>query len=571
MWGVARKLTVRQRLVAIVGVAIVPSAAAVLYFIGSFHAEREREVREQALRTSEIAALEMERIITGAQGILETLAFAPSVRFLGEDCNDYLEEIDARLPHLLGFAVADADGRVRCSAGMTFGPEGVAGAPWFDAALGEREFVVGEFSGPRADEPSYLPIAMRTDGEGPVRVVVTGLDLAWLGARLRERNLARGSALAVADRNGMIIAREPDPERFVGKEIAPAFAPLVHAAQPGTIELAGPEGTRRIVGYQPVAATATELYVGAGFSTETAFAQVYASTWRSLGLAVAGAAASCLVAWLLGERLFAKPIRRILATIASWRSGDDTARTGIRADASELAALAAAIDEYMDNLVAVRAEREAADERRTLLLREMNHRIKNVLAAVQAIANQTFKGRATTDSLRTFGSRLSAMAAAHDLLVSKNWESADLTQTLRAALDPFGLDRHHRFSLEGPPLRITAKAALALSMALHELCTNAAKYGALSAPGGRVAIRWWLGPGEGGRRFHLTWTESGGPPVAPPKRHGFGTRLIQSALASELAATAELQFAEPGVRFVLDAAATLVVADEPARAAGTAA
>ena len=120
----------------------------------------------------------------------------------------------------------------------------------------------------------------------------------------------------------------------------------------------------------------------------------------------------------------------------------------------------------------------------------MNHRIKNILAAVQAIANQTFKDRATPDSLRAFGSRLTAMAAAHDLLVSENWESADLHETVTAALNPFGIDRGPRFALEGPPMQITAKAALALSMALHELCTNAAKYGALSLPGrpGRGAL-----------------------------------------------------------------------------------
>ena len=275
------------------------------------------------------------------------------------------------------------------------------------------------------------------------------------------------------------------------------------------------------------------------------------------------------MAWTVGERLFRRPIRRILATIASWRAGDETARTGIAADASELSELAASIDEYMDNLVDVRAERTAAEERRALLLREMNHRIKNILAAVQAIANQTFKDRATPDSLRTFGNRLAAMAAAHDLLVTENWESADLYETVVAALNPFGFDRRRRFSLEGPPVQITAKAALSLSMALHELCTNAAKYGALTTPDGQVTVRWRLVPGEAGERFHLSWTERGGPPVGAPSHNGFGTRLIQAALASELSATADLSFAEAGLEFVLDADAALVVVDR--RMEGTAA
>ena len=118
----------------------------------------------------------------------------------------------------------------------------------------------------------------------------------------------------------------------------------------------------------------------------------------------------------------------------------------------------------MDSLVVVRAARAAAEERRTLVLREMNHRIKNILAAVQAVANQTFKDRATPESLETFGSRLTAMAAAHDLLVSENWESVEMRQTLRR-----GGGRSTAASaaspLTGPPLRITSRAALALSMA----------------------------------------------------------------------------------------------------------
>ena len=149
----------------------------------------------------------------------------------------------------------------------------------------------------------------------------------------------------------------------------------------------------------------------------------------------------------------------------------------------------------------MRAERAAVEERRSLLLREMNHRIKNLLATVQAIANQTFKDRATPDSLRAFGSRLAAMAAAHDLLVTENWESSDLQADGRRGAG--AVRRRPEFGIEGPRVRITARAAVSLSMALHELCTNAAKYGALGVPAGQVAVRWWLEEGESGRAVPL--------------------------------------------------------------------
>ena len=510
MWGAARRLSLTQRVMAIVAVAIVPASAALPFFIVSIHQEREREMSDLALRTSQIAALEMERIVTGAEGVLQTLALAPPIRaFEAPACSAYLAEVVNRLPQLSGLAVADPEGRVRCAAGLSFGAEGVASAAWFAEAMTKGAFVVGRYAGSRPDEPAYLPVALPVGEPGEIAaVVVGGIDVAWLGARLRERNLAQGSALAVADGDGTILAREPDPERYVGQKISAPFLPLVHADRPGTLEIAGSDGTRRILGYQPASATETGLYVGASFSSRTVFGPVYASTLRSIALAAAGALAACAVAWYVGDRLFRKPIRRILATIASWRAGDESARTGIPPGGSELSELARAIDEYMDGLVAARADRTIAEERRTLVLHEMNHRIKNILAAVQAVANQTFKSTASRESLEACGSRLRGMAATHDLLLAENWRSVELRQAVEAALVPFG--REHRFVLDGPALRISARAALALSMALHELCTNAAKYGALSAPEGRVVVRWRLVPGEGGPRFRLSWTETGG-------------------------------------------------------------
>jgi two-component sensor histidine kinase len=552
-------MTLRQRLLALVAIAILPGVVALLVFIAAFHQERQREVRDQALRTSEIIALEMNRIVSGTGSVLETLAAAPAVRNPSPSCPEYLDELVSRLRNLSGLAVVETDGRIRCAT-AAFALADFAAQPFFREATKRGSLVVGGYTRGPNGGPSMLPVALRVDaGAGPgARVLVTAIDLDWLGARLRDRALARGSAVTVADRDGVILAREPDRESFVGKPLTAITKEIVRSSSPGTIEIRSPDGTDRVVGYQPAGASPSNLYVGVGFSTDAAFAPVYRSTWRSLALSAAGAAAVFLLAWTVGDRLFRQPVRRILDTIASWRAGDESARTGIEADAGELSILAAAIDEYMDSLVTVRAERAGAERRRTLLLREMNHRIKNILAAVQAIANQTFKDGATPDRLAAFGSRLSAMAAAHDLLVTENWESADLAEALGAAIGPFGADRE-RFTLDGPGLQITARAALSLSMAIHELCTNAAKYGALSTPAGRVAVSWRLDGDAASGRFHLAWREEGGPPVTPPDRRGFGTRLIETALAGDLGAAARLHFDPDGLVFTLDAEAARVV------------
>lgn len=569
MLDVARRMTLTQRLVALVAVAILPAGAGLLYFLVSFHNERENEVRDLALRTSQIAALEMERITSGGEGVLRTLALSPSVHWLTSDCGDYLGELVSQLPQYSGFAVADAGGRVRCAAGIEFGPEGVGNKPWFKQALHDDTFIVGTYS-ETDDGTAYLPVALPIGSGDQGKVAVAGIDLDWLGARLRERDLARGSALAVADRDGIIIAREPDSDSFVGKLISDAFRPFVWSEQPGTAILGSPDGTRRIVGYQPAAATGIDLYVGAGYSTDQVFGTVWASTWRSLFLIAGGAILACLLAWIIGDRLLRRPIRRILSTIASWRAGDESARTGIAPDTGELSALAGAIDGYMDGIADARAARRAEEERRALLLREMNHRIKNILAAVQAIANQTFKDRATTESMRAFSRRLSAMASAHDVLVADDWRSTDLRRTIEAAIEPFAHDRKSRFDLEGPPVQITAQAALSLSMSLHELCTNAAKYGALSVPEGQVTIRWQVDPAATGGRFRLRWVERGGPEVVAPERRGFGTRLIETALAGELGAHARLEYPATGLELEFDADPASILA-RPERCEGSAA
>ncbi|HZF95259.1 MAG TPA: PAS domain-containing protein [Allosphingosinicella sp.] len=190
-----------------------------------------------------------------------------------------------------------------------------------------------------------------------------------------------------------------------------------------------------------------------------------------------------------------------------------------------------------------------AEKHQRLLLNELNHRVKNTLAIVQGIAQQSFKGdNATPAARRAFEGRLAALSAAHNVLTDRSWAPVSMLQIVEDAVAPY---RGHAggFDIQGPPVPIPPKAAVSLALTVHELTTNAIKYGALSAPAGRVSVRWEVTDG----RLRFVWRESGGPAVTSPSRRGFGTRMIERGLAAELDGTATIEFREDGVICTVDA------------------
>jgi two-component system CheB/CheR fusion protein len=203
-------------------------------------------------------------------------------------------------------------------------------------------------------------------------------------------------------------------------------------------------------------------------------------------------------------------------------------------------------------------ERVRAREQQAVLLQELNHRVKNTLATVQAIASQTLKDEPDPQTFReTFQKRLAAMSRTHNRLSEGDWRGSPLRDLLLEEAEPYanGADR---VAIEGPDVKLTPSASLALGMAFHELATNAAKYGALSVPAGRVQVQWQVADGDGERRLRLEWRESKGPTVVPPKRRGLGSRLIERGLAHQLNGAAQLHFEPTGVHFSLDAPLALI-------------
>jgi PAS domain S-box-containing protein len=194
-------------------------------------------------------------------------------------------------------------------------------------------------------------------------------------------------------------------------------------------------------------------------------------------------------------------------------------------------------------------ERRREDERRSLLIEELAHRVKNTLAAVQAISAQTLRQADVPDTLQNdLTERLKALARAHDMLVRNGWEGASLREVVDRTLEPHAAEGG-RFSAAGPPVRLLSHMTVTLNLALHELTTNAVKYGGLSVPGGHVEVAWWLEQRSPGAvpAVVITWRERGGPPVRPPERRGFGSRMLERALPYQSGGEVTLDFAPEGV------------------------
>jgi two-component sensor histidine kinase len=303
--------------------------------------------------------------------------------------------------------------------------------------------------------------------------------------------------VAVFDGAGVVVARTPNPDRFLGQRASPTLYPELRARTEGLLDTTSLEGT--------------VVY--------TAFSRSPTTGWS--------------VAIGVPRTVFTRPL---------WRSIVTTVATGL---ILLLIGLAFAIS------MATHMARAAAH--RELLINELNHRVKNTLASVQSIISRTLRGAAGhSDSVKTLEARLMALSRTHNVLSAENWDSAELHDIAMQSLAPYAAGDRTRLRVDGPAVRLRPRAALTVSMVLHELSTNAAKYGALSNASGRVSLTWSVRNQDQGPWLRLVWRESGGPPVQPSDRKGFGSTLIDKGIAHELGGTTELNFDPPGVNCTIE-------------------
>lgn len=390
------------------------------------------------------------------------------------------------------------------------------------------------------------------DAAGRARLVLAmNPSLSTFDEVLRRQHQGNGWIITLLDRSGRRIARAPEMEALRGAPMPRDFTPAWAVGGDGIVTSTTPEGAALLAAHARLPGS------GWGVVVAVPMAQLTWPAWQSALTSTGVGLALLLLGLGLAHRIsrsVTQPIAtlRLLAAAPDRDQGRLSQATGL----AETDEVAVALQAEARRRIDATAGLKDSERRLRLVVAELNHRAKNALATVQALAMQTARGEAGSDPARfasEFGARLQTLSRAHDLLTAMSWEPAALHAVVRAGLAPWLEPPNpqvsfHCGSTPMPPPASPGQAQ-AIVLALHELATNAVKHGALSRPEGHVAVHCWAE--EDGGVGLISWQESGGPPVpGPPERRGFGTRLLERALVKDLGPGAQvtLAFEPDGVR-----------------------
>ncbi len=317
-----RRLSLTQRLLALTLAASLPGLFALVYSSIDLRNTRYGEVRAEALRNVHFVVSEIDQIFDGIEGVLHAVSQASEVHAgNGASCTDYITRVRAQLAQLTSIIVANTDGSLRCYSEGKAPSVNLADRYYFREAMATQAFSIGNYSRSRVSERNLVPMALPVIENGAVAyVMVAGLNIDWLGQQIRDRGLARGSTITVADRNGIIIAREPNAKEFIGTSM-PAHHITLLSEKAGTRDAQSRDGVARILAFVPAPETPFGLYVSSGISREEAFGAIDRSLRNSLVLFGLGACIAFFLTWMMGEGIIRRPLMLMVATAEAWRRG----------------------------------------------------------------------------------------------------------------------------------------------------------------------------------------------------------------------------------------------------------
>jgi len=352
------------RLCILVLIAIFPAIAIQGYNEYELRKAREADIRQQVIQITKQFGEEIGELREGARQLLLALAQLPAVRLQDRDsCSEHFTALKSQYANYSLLAAADTQGSIFCSSAPITNWS-VADQPFFKRAMARDGLAVGNYWADPATGQRMIHFAVRfDDGGGRIAgVVFAGLDLGWLSEHLKERGLSPTSSILIADREGNIIARLPNPEALVGKNMRKSHEAIMDGTTAGWEEAVGVDGTTRIFGYVPPAMPPRDFFLSAGQSKAEAFPAIDDATKRGVALIVVGLLAATLAAIFGARRFLREPIEGLLKVAAEWRNGNDDARVRVQDPGSEIGHLGAAFNAMADALAARHSAQKRAEE-----------------------------------------------------------------------------------------------------------------------------------------------------------------------------------------------------------------
>lgn len=541
-------LSLKQRLLLLATIAVLPAFAILWTSQASYRTNRSAEIDNYAAHMADVVMTEVIRGMTGAATMMVAAGRAVlSGAVPAEQCALYFRGLQREFSSVIDMTVGGPDKEVVCHSG----PSNTAAMKQQIDLLAAKT-IPGIWIGAYQDTTSgpALPIglALRSDSGAVVGFAVLHAAVQDLQKLVVGASIPASSATLVADGKGTILLSVPAGRVEAGQKVPEGLLAYVFAKQRGVVHAPDEDDQASIIAYRP---SAEQFPLAVVFVLPKAemMAPVDRDAWTTAAIAVLGAVLAFLVAWFIASRFIAEPVRALHGAVSARRAGDRSARTGLQHDSSELGSIASATDALFDELNEREESQARAERQRDLYAREVQHRVKNLLGIIQVVARQSLLRGDPPPELIAFEGRIDAIVRANAKLVGENEPAGTLKALLVEATAPFIGNDPSRIVIEGPDLQLRSKPALALAVAVHELCTNAAKYGALHTLDGWVEIRWQISDGH----VFVSWTEQGGPSVKQPTARGFGTLLITRGLEGETRGKVELAYHPTGFSFQLSA------------------
>lgn len=532
MDGRRRVSSVRGRLVLLTVSLLVPAVLSLVFLLAGADRESRGQLYQQLITTARALSGAVDRQAAVGVAVVETLATDQAL--LSGDWADFharAQRVALRRPGWI--VVSDIDGQQLLNTLKPYGaplPRSPRANELTTALLAGRSKISDLREGKVAGKP-VITVATPIMVKGKSYVLSYVVESASFTSVFSQQRVPDRWVATLLDNNRHVIARSRLNEKFTGALASKDMEENLRHSTEGVNKSLSLEGVPTMVAYTRSPQTGWTLVVAiprkdlAGAANRS----VLVGGGVFLVLMVLGIALSLLYARRINDEM-----RRLVQDATAIGRGE-TLPPADPNGLEEIAAVHVALREASREL-------KAREERQAVMINELNHRVKNTLATVQALARQTFM-KTKGAPVDVFTERLIALSGAHDLLTRTGWREADMDALVQASLGAH-VDRVRR---SGPPVALAPHTAVGLSMVFHELATNSAKYGALSTPDGRVEVDWRLDPVTDNLVF--TWRDVDGPPVSPPKATGFGTRLIESSIRREQKGHARFDFRPDGLVF----------------------